>query len=150
MGIVKLKKILRNMKRIYTYIIVIILTSALLTSCVIDDGSHYEVRSRAIVICERTVDVMQDYMLFADVPFMFNEYLKTEDQYKSLLLDSHMKGWKITPDGNNWSITLHGRRYIIYPGAKPIDEVGSEWRIARLHGYYPSERNESFDLCYIR
>ena len=138
------------MKKIYTYIIVIILTSALLTSCVIESRHHYEMRNRAIVICERTVDVIQDYMIFVDMALMFNEYLKTEDDYKPLVLASSMKGWTVVAVEGNWSVTLQGRQYIIYPDSKPVDEVGSVWRVARAHNNYPAGGSETFDLCYIR
>ena len=139
------------MKKIYTCVVVIVLALASATSCVIDNGYYYERKSsRATVVCERTVDVMQDYMVFVDMALMFNEYLKTENDYKPLILASFMKGWTIVPVENNWSVSLQGRQYIIYPDNKPIDEVGSEWRVARAHANYSSSGIGSFDLCYIR
>ena len=140
------------MRKRHTYIVTIVLILASVTSCFqIDEKFDYKRPSKATIVCERTVSVIQEYMIFVDIVLMFNEYLKTGDDYKPLLLESHMKGWGITPDGNNWSITLQGRRYTIYPGAKPINEVGSEWRIARFRNNDPIEGSgRAFDLCYIR
>ena len=139
------------MKKIYTYIMVIVLALVSITSCVIENGYHYERKSRATLICEQTVDVMQDYMMFVDIALMFNEYLKTENDYKPLVLASYMKGWTVVAVEGNWSVTLQGRQYIIYPGSKPIDEVGSEWRVARAHDQNSSAGGSNlFDLCHIR
>jgi len=139
------------MKKIYTYIMVIVFVLVSITSCVIDNGHYYEQKSRATVVCERTVDVIQDYMIFVDMALMFNEYLKTENDYKPLVLASAMKEWTVVAVEGNWSVTLQGRQYIIYPDSKPIDEVGSVWRVTRVHiNYHPAGGSETHDLCYIR
>ena len=132
--------------KIYRYITIVIVL-ALASSCVIDSGYYYAQKNRATVVCERTLGVIKDYMIFTDMALMFNEYLKTDNEYKLLVLSSHMKGWSVAPVDSHWSVTLQGRQYMIYPDDKPVNEVGSEWRVDRLLDHVAGN---VYEHCYIR
>jgi len=139
------------MKKIYTYI-VLVLTLASVTSCVIDHGNYRpEMKKKAVVVCESTIGVINDYMTFLDIALMLEEYLTTPDEYKPLILDTYLRRWRITPVGINWSIDAFGRRYYVYPGNKSINEVGSEWRITRLQEIYSEGEipEASYDECTV-
>ena len=137
------------MRKIYTYIVIIsALTS--ITSCVIDHGDYRpDMKKKAVVVCESTIGVINDYMTFLDIGLVLDEYLMTPDEYKPLILDTYLRQWRITPVGENWSIEVSGRRYYVYPGDKSISEIGAEWRITRLQYSYSMEIEASYDECTI-
>ena len=122
------------MKRVYVYMVVAIACAAV-ASCEINDESYRkpEIAPMAVVVCETTVRVLGDYTAFAEMGFVFNEYLNTADEYKPLIRDTYLSNWIITmPSEDSWQISAGSEKYRIYPGGKPLDEVGSLWRIVRV------------------
>jgi len=140
------------MKKIYRYILIALAITGV-TSCVVTDNEYIpRMKNRARLVCEHTLNVVEDHTEFVNIAMLFNEYIKTPDEYKLLVMDSHLRGWTIAQVENGFTLDNGQKKYYIFHGDRAIDEAGSEWRINRLQLgiYLEAEQSVSYEECIIR